>query len=144
VTALITIRMAGSVVQICDAKCYGAKHDDCECVCESENHGKGIELAIANTRRLHPDWIAAAGEDAEVELDDIVFQPPLFTIGDPMYVALTDRDGTRLTLWPSPDPAETFVFLAAGDRTAKLDADQARQVRDGLTDWLVEIGAETP
>jgi hypothetical protein len=82
VTALITIRMGGSVVQACDARCYGAKHEPCTCCCDGANHGVGLELAITQTRQHSPEWIAAAGEDAEAELDDIVFQPPLFLIGD--------------------------------------------------------------
>lgn len=81
-TALITIRMAGSVVQACDARCYGAKHEPCTCVCDGANHGVGLELAITQTRKHAPEWIAAAGEDAEAELDDSLFQPPLFLIGD--------------------------------------------------------------
>jgi hypothetical protein len=82
VTALITIRMGGSVVQACDARCYGARQEPCTCVCAGECHGVGLVEAIAIIRRRHPEWIAAAGEDAEAELDDIVFQEPLFTIGD--------------------------------------------------------------
>jgi hypothetical protein len=59
-----------------------------------------------------------------------------------MYVALTDRAGTHVTVRPSLDFADTFALLAVGEATAKLADDQARQIRDGLTEWLTEIGAD--
>jgi hypothetical protein len=34
----------------CDARCYGAKGDDCNCVCGGENHGKGFDAAMKNTQ----------------------------------------------------------------------------------------------
>jgi hypothetical protein len=82
VTALITIRQAGAVIT-CDRGCYNAKHANCDCqLCGGVNHGIGLERATANTRRLAPKWVEAAGEGAEVELDPSVQQDPLFTIGD--------------------------------------------------------------
>lgn len=36
----------------CDAKCYGAKHPDCNCICGGRNHGAGIDKALENTREL--------------------------------------------------------------------------------------------
>jgi hypothetical protein len=144
VTALITIRMGGSVVQACDARCYGAKHEPCTCVCAGECHGVGLVEAIAIIRRRHPEWIAAAGEDAEAELDDIVFQPPLFLIGDRMYVEFKDRYGVEVTVQPSPDFADTFALVSVGGASAKIDHEEVRQIRDGLTEWLTEIGAEIP
>lgn len=144
-TALITIRQAGTVIA-CDRGCYNAKHKPCDCqLCGGVNHGIGLERATANTRRLAPKWVEAAGEGAEVELDPSVQQDPLFIIGDqPMYVALTGRNGADVTVRPAPDFADTFALIVVGDRTAKLDDDQARQIRDGLTDWLIEIGADNP
>jgi len=82
VTALITVRQGGSVIA-CDRGCYNAKHPNCDCqLCGGVNHGIGLERATANTRRLAPKWVEAAGEGAEVELDETVQQDPLFTIGD--------------------------------------------------------------
>lgn len=81
-TALITIRQAGAVIA-CDRGCYNAKHKPCDCqLCGGVNHGIGLERATANTRRLAPKWVEAAGEGAEVDLDPSVQQDPLFTIGD--------------------------------------------------------------
>lgn len=35
--------------QRCDANCYNAQHEKCECCCGGMNHGKGIEKAIEIT-----------------------------------------------------------------------------------------------
>lgn len=31
----------GSFVGRCDARCYNAKHPECDCICGGANHGKG-------------------------------------------------------------------------------------------------------
>ncbi len=143
-TALFTVWREG-IATSCGRSCYNAKHQACRCpICGGLNHGKGPEVAAAITRRHLDEWIAAVGEGAEVELDPSVQQDPLFTIGARMHVALTDRNGTEVTVRPLPGLADTFALLVVGDQAAKLDADQARQVRDGLTDWLAEIGADNP
>lgn len=36
----------------CDAKCYGAKHPDCNCICGGRNHGAGLDTAMANTQEF--------------------------------------------------------------------------------------------
>ena len=33
----------------CDARCYNAKGDECKCVCNGTNHGRGYDEARANT-----------------------------------------------------------------------------------------------
>lgn len=40
----------------CDAKCYNATHDKCDCICRGMNHGKGIDKARENTRELADKW----------------------------------------------------------------------------------------
>lgn len=66
-TALLTIRLAGSVVHS-----YGA------------NHGVGFDQALANTRRMWAEWVARgreAGRLDKFELDEAIHQESLFTIG---------------------------------------------------------------
>jgi hypothetical protein len=80
-TALLTIRLAGSVVQSCDARCYNAKHDDCDCCCEKANHGVGLEQATANARQMWAVWADRAirgkvGDEFEVSLTAL--HEPLF------------------------------------------------------------------
>lgn len=36
----------------CDAKCYDAQHEKCECVCGGMNHGMGASMARDNTAQL--------------------------------------------------------------------------------------------
>jgi len=40
----------------CDAKCYKAKHDKCQCICEGRNHGCG-EIEAIDIERLDPRWM---------------------------------------------------------------------------------------
>lgn len=36
----------------CDAKCYGAQHSKCACICGGRNHGQGLQRAIDNVREI--------------------------------------------------------------------------------------------
>ncbi len=36
----------------CDARCYDAMHDDCECICGGLNHGVGYKRAVENVVEL--------------------------------------------------------------------------------------------
>lgn len=40
----------------CDARCYNAEHEDCDCVCGGLNHGAGEQQAINNTRDCWTEW----------------------------------------------------------------------------------------
>lgn len=80
-TALLTIRSAGSVVQSCDARCYDAEHDACKCVCGGESHGVGLEQATANARRMWAVWVdrAIRGEVGDAfEVNLTALHEPLF------------------------------------------------------------------
>lgn len=85
--SLIVVRSGGSVTGHCDALCYDARHEECVCSgCGGANHGIGIEAAIANTRRLHGEWLERARADDEsvtFELDTAVQQIPLFPLETP-------------------------------------------------------------
>lgn len=50
----------------CDAKCYNAKQEDCECVCGGRNHGVGKKQAMSNVSAIARVWIKEAG----YEMDD--------------------------------------------------------------------------
>ena len=48
---LITVSNSdGVVIGRCDAKCYDAKHEKCNCICGGKNHGIGRKKAEQNTR----------------------------------------------------------------------------------------------
>jgi hypothetical protein len=42
----------GKLVGRCDAHCYGAKNEECDCVCGGKNHKKGEEKAKEMATRL--------------------------------------------------------------------------------------------
>lgn len=46
---LISAGNSTGVYGRCDAKCYGAKHPHCHCICGGRNHGAGLDQAMANT-----------------------------------------------------------------------------------------------
>jgi hypothetical protein len=66
----------------CDARCYDAKHPDCDCICGGVNHGAGLNRAVDNTRELAGAWIEhahASGMDFDrAELGTAVSAPTLF------------------------------------------------------------------
>lgn len=41
----------------CDARCYNAKCDHCDCICHGRNHGAGLKKAMDNTEKLAEEWI---------------------------------------------------------------------------------------
>ena len=56
-TTLIEVRNSSGIVGRCDAKCYNAKHPDCDCICGGKNHGAGLQQAMENTREMAEAWI---------------------------------------------------------------------------------------
>lgn len=62
----------------CDAKCYNAKHPDCDCICGGRNHGVGRQKAEQNTRELFEAWQNAWLKDhpdtARFDIPEQVFQ----------------------------------------------------------------------
>jgi len=57
---LLEFSLADGTRKKCDARCYNDHRKDCECICGGANHGKGIEVAIANTSenwaKLRGNW----------------------------------------------------------------------------------------
>src|SRR5882724_7568748 len=49
---LIAVKTPGGR-EICDARCYHAKHDTCSCVCGGKNHGVGYHQALRNVEAQH-------------------------------------------------------------------------------------------
>lgn len=71
---LISVHNSSGCVGRCDARCYGAKHTDCDCVCGGSNHGKGEAQAVQNTAAHAAQWVEAieqrTGAKARFELGD--------------------------------------------------------------------------
>lgn len=86
-TTLISYHSSGGDQGRCDAKCYDAHEEPCDCICGGRNHGAGLEQATDNTRELAESWIERAranGQDVtHVELAVTAMHEPLFTLGGP-------------------------------------------------------------
>jgi hypothetical protein len=54
---LIAVYNSDGCVGRCDAKCYNAKVEGCDCVCGGANHGVGLAKAQDNTREHFRQWI---------------------------------------------------------------------------------------
>lgn len=78
---LIAVYNSEGCVGRCDARCYDAKEDDCDCICQNLNHGAGRQQAEDNTRQLADEWIEQAranGQQITFELGDAAAMTPLF------------------------------------------------------------------
>jgi hypothetical protein len=84
-TTLISYQSSGGDQGRCDAKCYDAAEEPCDCICGGRNHGAGREQAIDNTRELAQSWVDRAranGQDVTgVQLALDAQHEPLFTVG---------------------------------------------------------------
>ena len=55
VATLIAVYNSDGCVGRCDARCYNAQSDHCDCICGGMNHGAGIERALENnSERFDP------------------------------------------------------------------------------------------
>lgn len=59
----------------CDAKCYDAEGDDCNCICGGANHGKGKNQAAQNTGKLAEEWLKEYGIDHPFERAEVFPKP---------------------------------------------------------------------
>ncbi len=60
-TTLIHVGNSEGTVGRCDARCYEAVGERCECICGGRNHGVGLKRAVEQMRQL------AEREIAEIE-----------------------------------------------------------------------------
>jgi len=85
-TTLISYQSSSGERGRCDARCYNARHPDCDCICGGANHGVGREQAIENTRQMAEAMIENYARDHGVTVDALgakineeVYQLPLFS-----------------------------------------------------------------
>ena len=75
---LMEVRNASGVVGKCDARCYEARSDHCNCVCGGANHGIGLYEARQQTAAKAGDWMQAYRDlDPEAYMP-VGVQRPLF------------------------------------------------------------------
>lgn len=97
---LIEVRNSEGVVGRCDAHCYNAREEHCECICGGKNHGAGLQRAIENTREMVDEWIEAYAERlglAEYEgfVGNKVYQMSLFEMIEELRKDEADTMQTR-------------------------------------------------
>ena len=84
-TTLIAVYNSEGYAGRCDARCYDAAEEPCDCICSGRNHSAGKQQATDNTRELAESWLERAradGQDitrAEMAID--AMHQPLFGFG---------------------------------------------------------------
>lgn len=68
-TTLIAVYNSDGCVGRCDARCYNAHDDVCECICNGKNHGAGKDRAMDNTRAMAEEWMQAYGHKMQLGQD---------------------------------------------------------------------------
>ncbi|GAB4456972.1 MAG: hypothetical protein Kow0031_38000 [Anaerolineae bacterium] len=56
-TTLIAVYDSSGCWGRCDARCYDATSELCDCICGGMNHGAGIRQATDNTRAMAEQWV---------------------------------------------------------------------------------------
>lgn len=67
-TALISVYNSDGCVGRCDAKCYDADSDECDCICGGKNHGAGLAAARENTAELAEGWLERWAESQGLDV----------------------------------------------------------------------------
>jgi hypothetical protein len=84
-TTLIAVYNSEGCVGRCDARCYDAAEEPCECICQGRNHAAGRQQAIDNTRELAGSWLEQARANVQditsAELAIDAQHQPLFDLG---------------------------------------------------------------
>jgi hypothetical protein len=83
-TTLVAVYNSEGCQGRCDAKCYEATEEECDCICGGRNDGAGKEQALDNTRELAESWLEQActnGQDiTHAELAVTAMHQPLFSL----------------------------------------------------------------
>ena len=81
-STLISVYNSDGCVGRCDAKCYEAECEVCNCICGGVNHGVGLSKAQDNTRKYADEWIEKYkeenGADVKGEINIELLQLNLF------------------------------------------------------------------
>lgn len=62
-STLIAVYNSDGCAGRCDARCYDATCEECDCICGGANHGAGQQQAIDNTRTWAETWLDRARDD---------------------------------------------------------------------------------
>lgn len=75
-TTLMSVYNSSGCVGRCDAKCYDAKGEHCDCICGGANHWIGKKAAVNNIRDHFVNNVKEAG--LNFKFSDEIKQPVLF------------------------------------------------------------------
>lgn len=83
-TTLIAVYDSDGCKGRCDARCYDATSEICDCVCGGKNHGVGINRAAENTRQLAEqmlsDYFAKQNLDPSSVRSEVLEKPIQLTL----------------------------------------------------------------
>ena len=87
----------------CDSRCYNSRSRRCSCVCQSANHGVGLEKATLNTRAMAATWMSqfqvfdnageAADGDGQKAAKELHWEVPAFIPYQQQELPLSIGDG---------------------------------------------------
>lgn len=77
-TTLIVVSGSDGIVGRCDAKCYDASHDKCDCICGGMNHGVGM---VGATRQTAEYFAGLSEKSWWCDQNEVIFHAPYFHIG---------------------------------------------------------------
>lgn len=78
-TTLMSVYNSSGCVGRCDAKCYDATDEHCDCICRGANHGIGKKAATQNIREFMDKKVKeATGKGLNFKFSDEIKQPNLF------------------------------------------------------------------
>ena len=96
---LIAVYNSDGCAGRCDARCYDAQSDVCDCICGGMNHGAGLQKAQENTsERFDPDGALrefAARNELDPESLLLDAQTDLFPFGNEPTTAEVKRAARR-------------------------------------------------
>ena len=71
-SVMSTYFKAGHSIRSCNAICYDATKEECNCICGGINHGKGFEKAHQNVAEAHKTFMEAFKDMTTLKLWDAV------------------------------------------------------------------------
>jgi hypothetical protein len=66
--SVIVFSKSGRNNRRCDSTCHNAKGEDCNCICNGKNHGKGLEVAQRNARRIANQLTEITKKDESIKV----------------------------------------------------------------------------
>jgi len=90
-TLIAWYKSDGTCIGRCDAKCYNAEHEKCDCICGGANHGAGLCRAVEQSKEHVQMWAQQAMEEND-EIHQVVLLPRPVQISLFDLIDMLDRE----------------------------------------------------